>query len=182
MDITVRRTGTDRSWSLEDLLGRPMGTITEYPPGNFTIHPEGNATATMHGLRPGPYASLDAALAEIETNTRGVCRMDEDHGPQAEAKKVRARHQFASSHSSSQLGSFAEESASHERCAKQSRKGRAFAALGQADRHPRKTSPVWWVSFKGRSALVRISYSASAGEATSSRYHGTLMTVRAAPP
>ena len=52
----------------------------EYPPGNFTIHPEGNATETMHGLRPGPYASLDAALAEIETHTRGVCRMDEDHG------------------------------------------------------------------------------------------------------
>jgi hypothetical protein len=80
MDITVRRTGAERSWSLEDLLGRPMGTITEYPPGNFTIHPEGNATETMHGLRPGPYASLDAALAEIETHTRGVCRMDEDHG------------------------------------------------------------------------------------------------------
>ena len=37
MDITVRRTGAERSWSLEDLLGRPMGTITEYPPGNFTI-------------------------------------------------------------------------------------------------------------------------------------------------
>jgi hypothetical protein len=32
MDITVRRTGAERSWSLEDLLGRPMGTIAETRP------------------------------------------------------------------------------------------------------------------------------------------------------
>jgi hypothetical protein len=30
----------------------------------------------MADLRPGPYASLDAALSEIETQTRGVCRME----------------------------------------------------------------------------------------------------------
>jgi hypothetical protein len=29
----------------------------------------------MAGLNHGPYASLDAALNEIETHTRGVCRM-----------------------------------------------------------------------------------------------------------
>jgi hypothetical protein len=79
MDITVRRTEAGSTWSLEDLLGRAMGTIVELPPAIFTIHPEGNAAETMRSLSPGPYASLDAALAEIETHTRGVCRMDEDH-------------------------------------------------------------------------------------------------------
>ena len=53
MDITVRRTGAERSWSLEDLLGRPMGTITEYPPGNFTIHPEGQRNG--NNARPPPW-------------------------------------------------------------------------------------------------------------------------------
>ena len=80
MDITVRRTGEGSTWSLEDLLGRPMGSIAEDLPKHFTIHPEGQALETMGGLSPGPYASLDAALAEIETYTRGVCRMDVDHG------------------------------------------------------------------------------------------------------
>jgi hypothetical protein len=65
---------------LEDLLGRPMGSIAEDSPKHFTIHPEGQALETMHGLSPGPYTSLDAALAEIETHTRGVCRMDEGRG------------------------------------------------------------------------------------------------------
>lgn len=80
MDITVRQAGAGGTWSLEDLLGRAMGNITEHPPKHFTIHPDGNAAETMQGLRLGPYASLDAALAEIETHTRGVCRMDIDHG------------------------------------------------------------------------------------------------------
>jgi hypothetical protein len=31
---------------------------------------------TMAGLKHGAYASLDAALTDIETRTRGVCRMD----------------------------------------------------------------------------------------------------------
>jgi hypothetical protein len=80
MDITVRRRGEGSTWSLEDLLGRPMGTVEEHPPKHFTIHPAGQAVQTMRGLSPGPYASLDTALAEIETYTRGVCRMDIDHG------------------------------------------------------------------------------------------------------
>ena len=79
MDITVRRIGEGSSWSLEDLLGRPMGTVEEHPPKHFTSHPAGQAIETMRGLSPGPYASLDSALAEIETYTRGVCRMDIDH-------------------------------------------------------------------------------------------------------
>jgi hypothetical protein len=38
------------------------------------IHPEGHASETMAGIQQGPHASLDAALAEIERHTRGVCR------------------------------------------------------------------------------------------------------------
>jgi hypothetical protein len=64
MDITVRRTG-EEAWSLEDLLGRPMGSIAEDRPKHFTIDPEGRALQTMRGLSPV---------------TRGVCRMDIDHG------------------------------------------------------------------------------------------------------
>jgi hypothetical protein len=38
------------------------------------IYPEGHASETMAGIQQGPHASLDAALAEIERHTRGVCR------------------------------------------------------------------------------------------------------------
>ena len=74
MDVTVRPMAGGKGWSLIDLLGRPMGRITEDPPKHFTIHPDGKATETMAGLSPGPFASLDLALSEIETHTRGVCR------------------------------------------------------------------------------------------------------------
>ena len=77
MDVTVRPMAGGKDWSLIDLLGRPMGRITEDPPKHFTIHPDGQATETMAGLSRGPYASLDSALSEIETHTRGVCRLDE---------------------------------------------------------------------------------------------------------
>jgi hypothetical protein len=42
----------------------------------FTIHPEGHALMTMAGMKEGPHPTLDAALAEIEKHTRGVCRRD----------------------------------------------------------------------------------------------------------
>jgi hypothetical protein len=48
-------------------------------PNHFTIHPKGQSLETMRGFSPGPYASVDPALAQIETYTRGVCRMDIDH-------------------------------------------------------------------------------------------------------
>lgn len=73
MDLIVARAeGAD--WSLTDLLGRAMGEIVEREPGAFTIRPEGQAVGAMAGLRPGPYPSLDDALAAIERHTRGVCR------------------------------------------------------------------------------------------------------------
>ncbi|MEA3091822.1 MAG: hypothetical protein QOJ04_3164 [Caballeronia sp.] len=77
MDITVKKASVGNEWSMVDLLVRSMGHIVEDPPGHFTIHPDGQAVETMAGLKHGPYASLDAALSEIETHTRGVCRMEE---------------------------------------------------------------------------------------------------------
>ena len=81
MDITVKPYNGGNEWSLEDLLADPWGR-SENPPKHFTIHPDGQALETMADLNPGPYASLDAALSEIETHTRGVCRLDVDYRPE----------------------------------------------------------------------------------------------------
>jgi hypothetical protein len=51
-----------------------MGRIAEASPARFVIHPDGHALETMDGMNNGPHVSLDAALAEIEKHTRGVCR------------------------------------------------------------------------------------------------------------
>ena len=64
------------SWTLTDLLGRSMGDIAETAAGRFMIQPAGHALETMAGAELGPHPSLDAALAQIETHTRGVCRRD----------------------------------------------------------------------------------------------------------
>jgi hypothetical protein len=74
VDVTVIAEQGSAVWRLTDLLGRPMGNIREDSTHCFTIYPEGHAFETMAGIQCGPYASLDAALAEIETHTRGVCR------------------------------------------------------------------------------------------------------------
>jgi hypothetical protein len=51
-----------------------MGNIRENVSRQFMIYPEGYAFETMAEIHRGPHASLDAALAEIERHTRGVCR------------------------------------------------------------------------------------------------------------
>ena len=76
MDLSVKPAGNGTAWELADLLGRPMGKITQTAANEFTIQPEGHALTTMVGIRLGPHASLDDALAEIEKHTRGVCRRD----------------------------------------------------------------------------------------------------------
>ena len=58
------------AWNLIDLLGRPMGRITEVSAKQFTIHPEGYAVETMASIEHGPFASLDAALRPSRS-TRG---------------------------------------------------------------------------------------------------------------
>jgi hypothetical protein len=61
------------TWRLTDLLGRSMGTVVQETKG-FLIVPAGEAMKTMGAVHRGPHSTLDAALAEIETRTRGVCR------------------------------------------------------------------------------------------------------------
>ena len=74
VDVIVRAEEGETVWRLTDLLGRSMGNIVENASHQFAIYPEGHAVETMAGLDQGPHASLDAALAEIERHTRGVCR------------------------------------------------------------------------------------------------------------
>ena len=72
MDVMVVEDDT-AIWRLTDLLGRSMGTIVQETNG-FLIRPAGEAMKTMGAVHRGPHSTLDAALAEIETRTRGVCR------------------------------------------------------------------------------------------------------------
>jgi hypothetical protein len=83
MDVIVTQIDGRAAWELTDLLGRSMGFITAGPGDLFTIHPQGQAVETMAGMKTGPHPSLDAALAEIEVHTRGVCRRiaGADHCP-----------------------------------------------------------------------------------------------------
>jgi hypothetical protein len=74
LDVVVTPIVDRKAWNLTDLLGRPMGRITEASAQQFTIDPEGHAVETMAGIEHGPFPSLDAALAAIEKHTRGVCR------------------------------------------------------------------------------------------------------------
>ena len=74
MDVVVIPTDGGTVWHLTDLLGRSMGNIREDASRQFMIYPEGHAFETMADTHRGPYDSLDAALAEIERHTRGVCR------------------------------------------------------------------------------------------------------------
>lgn len=74
MDVIVTRAEQGMTWHLADLLGRSMGSIVESGPHEFMIRPEGHAVETMRDMQTGPHVSLDAALAEIERHTRGVCR------------------------------------------------------------------------------------------------------------
>jgi hypothetical protein len=74
VDVIVVATEGGTVWHLTDLLGRSMGNIRASPSHQFTIYPEGHAFETMADIQRGPHASLDAALAEIERHTRGLCR------------------------------------------------------------------------------------------------------------
>ena len=75
MDVTVARAEGDRqTWTLTDLLGRPVGQITRHAGPRFIIEPDPRMRSTMIDVAPGPYASLDEALTEIETRTSMVCR------------------------------------------------------------------------------------------------------------
>jgi hypothetical protein len=83
MDVIVDAGPREGTWILVDLLGREMGVIVEDAQQAFFVRPAGNAIATMETMRPGPFHSLDQALAAIETHTRGVCRRIGDSLPLA---------------------------------------------------------------------------------------------------
>jgi hypothetical protein len=74
VDVIVTSAEPETVCQLTDLLGRSMGSIVKNASHQFTICPEGHAFETMADMHRGPYDSLDAALAEIERHTRGVCR------------------------------------------------------------------------------------------------------------
>ena len=74
MDVIVTPSEDRTAWHLADLLGRSMGAVVETSAAEFRIEPDGHARETMARIERGPYDSLDAALAEIEKHTRGVCR------------------------------------------------------------------------------------------------------------
>ncbi len=67
MDTVVTSAGAG-SWSLEDRLARTLGTTTQSNEGQFLIRP---VHGKLSGINPGPFASLDLAMAEIENQTKG---------------------------------------------------------------------------------------------------------------
>jgi hypothetical protein len=74
LDIIVTSAPDETAWLLTDLLGRPMGQVKQDDAGAFRLVTAGQALETMKAMKHGPFASLDAALAEIERFTRGSCR------------------------------------------------------------------------------------------------------------
>jgi hypothetical protein len=79
MDITVTRTADEwKAWALTDLLGRPMGRITETRGPRFIIEPDERAPATMDNVPLGPFASFEDALRAIEKHLHGVCHLTPD--------------------------------------------------------------------------------------------------------
>jgi len=79
MDVTVTRTADyPRAWTLADLLGRPIGHITEDREGGFMIDAHERAPRAMAELVEGPYVSLHAAMSAIEKQVRGACRLAPD--------------------------------------------------------------------------------------------------------
>ena len=83
MDVVVTRApGGVLAWDLTDLLGRPLGQVAEARGRQFFIDLNERGHI-LPNANLGPHASLDAALAEIEKHTHGVCRSasDENEAP-----------------------------------------------------------------------------------------------------
>jgi hypothetical protein len=75
MDIAVTRTGRN-TWSLADLLGRPLGRIILQEPGKrFIIEPDERGRELMARVNCGAHASLNEALTEIANHTHGTCQL-----------------------------------------------------------------------------------------------------------
>jgi hypothetical protein len=77
MDLVVRQNSTSR-WTLADLVGRYVCHIERDVGGVVRVVVGEQAVATSVNLLPGPYASLEAALAEIEQHIQGTCMLRYD--------------------------------------------------------------------------------------------------------
>jgi hypothetical protein len=88
-----RVNSSGNEWSLEDLLGRSMGRITEDPPKHFTIHPDGQAWTR--------WLTSSRALSSMKAHTRGVSRRDgfRKLGPGCGPRCGPARTDFVSNNS-----------------------------------------------------------------------------------
>ena len=95
MDVTVTQAADcRRAWTLTDLLGRPMGRITEARGPGFMIDPDERAPLAMVELRRGPYSSLDDAMKALERQMHGTCRLAPEE-PRADHDHQRALHHQA---------------------------------------------------------------------------------------
>ena len=79
MDITVTRVvDYPRTWTLTDLLGRPVGYITGTRGPGFIIEPDERARSIMANVPLGTFASFEDALRAIEKHLHGVCHCPPD--------------------------------------------------------------------------------------------------------
>jgi hypothetical protein len=74
MDIIVTPKGQSQ-WVLVDLLGRSMGIVELAAPDEYRIIPGERVADSMRSMKHGPFATLDAALSQIEVFTRSTCRL-----------------------------------------------------------------------------------------------------------
>lgn len=74
MDIIVTPSGPT-SWTLVDLLGRTIGVVELSAPDDYRIIPGERVADSMRAMKQGPFATLDAALSQIEVFTRSTCRL-----------------------------------------------------------------------------------------------------------
>jgi hypothetical protein len=77
MDLIVRQ-NSSLQWTLEDMLGRSAGRIEIDLTGVYRVVVEGRGVELLGQLSPGPYSSVDTALAEIEHHIRGACMLRYD--------------------------------------------------------------------------------------------------------
>ena len=60
-------------WTLNDRLGRPLGTITEAFPKLFVIHPD--RSSGLSKIRIANFPSLDEAMSAIARHMKGECQL-----------------------------------------------------------------------------------------------------------
>ena len=75
MDVVLTPTGsTGNAWTLDDRLGRKLGTVTKPDDtDNVLIQPE--PAGLLESVKK-EHASLDAAMSAIATAANGACTLD----------------------------------------------------------------------------------------------------------